>query len=111
MATRLAILGTLVGAMALVSSAEATPITGDQFIVTFYETGPCLTAFLDSDHTQTQQTCPDPGLGDVTAAEITLGPPASPGFHFLASITAVLGGRPSFRRSRVDRPRKDVDIE
>jgi hypothetical protein len=95
MAKRLVILGTFVGALALVPSAEATPITGDKFIVTFTETGPCLTAFLDSDPTQTQQSCPDPGLGDVTAAEITLGSLASPGFYSLASIIAVLGGPPS----------------
>ncbi len=94
MVKNLVVLGTLVGTLALAPPVEATPITGDQFIVTFTETGPCLTAFLDSDPTQTLDVCPDPGLGDVTVAELTLGPLASPGFYSLSSVTAVLGGPP-----------------
>jgi hypothetical protein len=67
---------------------------GDQFRVTFTETGPCFTAFQDSNPQQTQQTCPDPGIGDVTVALLTLGPLASPGFYSLASIVPVFGGPP-----------------
>src|SRR5262249_33889454 len=45
---------------------------------------------------QTQLTCPDPGLGDVTIGRLTLGALASPGFYSLASLVAVQGGPPVF---------------
>src|SRR5437764_10368459 len=92
MGRRLVILGTVLGVLALVRSADATPITGDQFLVTFTQTS-CDTFSQDTPPAPLGTQCPG-GMGNVTEAEITLGALASPGFYSLASITAVLGGPP-----------------
>jgi len=91
----LVVLGTAAWALAFVPKVEAIPLAGDQYYVTFTETGPCFTGYLDSNPSQTQQTCPDPDLGVVTVAEITLGSLASPGFFSLANVIAVQGGPPA----------------
>src|ERR1700704_4043442 len=92
MVKRLVILGAVVGALTHVPAAEAGPITGDQFLVTFTQTS-CDTFTQDTPPTPLTTQCPG-GMGSVTVAAITLGALARPGFYSLASITAVLGGPP-----------------
>ena len=58
------ILGTVVGMLTFVPSLKADLISGDQFFVTFIQTGPCFTAYPDSNPAQTQQVCPDADVGE-----------------------------------------------
>jgi hypothetical protein len=82
----------MVVALTFASRAGATPISGDSYLVTFTETGPCYSAFADTNPSVVVPTCPDPGVGSVTVAEIVLGAAVTPGVFSLASVTAVQGG-------------------
>jgi hypothetical protein len=87
MPLRLSILAAAaIAVLTAVPSADATPITGDQFIVTFTETSMNYVAFNDSDPSTTILVT-DPDFGKVTVADIILGAPASPGFFRIASIS------------------------